>query len=81
MRNVVTCKQSAIDEDKSKEISYVPYEKTMRFPPKILIKCNVLIELYEINYNIEDEFINGAYGTCIIYTKNKNNVDVIWIVL
>jgi len=41
----------AIDEYENKEISYVAYEKTMRLPSGTLIKCNVLIELYEKNYN------------------------------
>jgi len=44
----------AIYESHSKEIGFVAYENTMRLLSIIIINCNVIVDLNEENYNIED---------------------------
>jgi len=48
-------------------------------PSKILVKQNVLVELYVGNYNIEDGLVNGADGAFRLYTNSTEGIDVVWI--
>jgi len=52
----------AIDKSNSNKISFVAYKKTMRLPTRVLIKCNVLVELYLGNYNTKYGLVNGVDG-------------------
>ena len=39
----------------------------------------MLIELFAGNYNIEDGIVNSADGIFRTYTRNKNELDIMWI--
>ena len=46
-------------------------------PTRILVKQNMLVELYASNYNIEDGLVNGVDGIFKVYTRKNKDVDVI----
>ena len=39
----------------------------------------MLVELYARNYNIEDGLVNGVDGEFKSYSKDKKQVDVVWV--
>ena len=39
----------------------------------------MLVELYAGNYNIEDDLVNGVDGAFKSYSKDKKQVDVVWV--
>ena len=59
---------------------FMCYEKSISLPAQILLKSNMLIELFAGNYNIEDGLVNGADGIFSTYTRNKNELYIIWII-
>ena len=61
------------------QVTMLTYEKTISLPARILVKQNMLVELYAGNYNIEDGLVNGADGIFKAYTRKDNYIDVIWI--
>ena len=69
----------AIDEVANNQENFPAYEKTVTLPSKILVKRNILVELYAGNYNIEDGLVNGADGAIRSYSYGKKEMDVIWI--
>jgi hypothetical protein len=69
----------AFDEVESCQEKFPTYDKTATLPLKILVKRNILVELYVGNYNIEDMLVNCVDGAFKGYSKGKNEVDVIWI--
>ena len=69
----------AIDELESYQEPMLTYEKTITLPTRILVKQNMLVELYAGNYNIEDGLVNGVDGIFKAYTRKNKDVDVMWI--
>ena len=69
----------AIDGVENNQENFPAYEKTTTLPSKILVKRNILVELYARNYNIEDGLVNGADGAMRSYSYGKKEMDVIWI--
>ena len=69
----------AIDQQECSNKNFMCYEKYISLPSQILLKSNMLIELFAGNYNIEDGLVNGADGIFRTYTRNKNELDIIWI--
>jgi hypothetical protein len=57
----------------------ISYEKTITLSTRILVKKNMLVELYAGNYNIEDDLVNGINGIFKRYTRKNKDVDIIWI--
>jgi hypothetical protein len=53
---------------------------TTIFPPQLVIKLNMRIEIYVGNYDSQDGFVNGANGSIKAYNK-IDKVDMIWIML
>ena len=39
----------------------------------------MVVELYAGNYNIEDGLVNGADGAFKSYSKDKKQVNVVWV--
>jgi hypothetical protein len=68
-----------IDEHEIYRDTMVTYEKAIALPTRILLKRNMLVELYDRNYNIEDRLVNGVDGIFKEYTKQDKDVDVVWI--
>jgi len=50
------------------------------FPLQIILKLDVLVEIYAHNYDSQDGLVNGADGILKAYT-NTDKVDVLWIKL
>ena len=59
------------DELENSKENFAIYDKTTTFPSKILLKINLLVELYARNYNIEYGLVNGVVGAFKCYSKGK----------
>ena len=69
----------AIDELEDSEENFATYDKTVILPSRILVKRNILVELFAGNYNIEDGLVNGVDGAFMCYSKRNKQCDVVWI--
>jgi hypothetical protein len=61
----------AIDENETYQDTMISYGKIIELPTIILIKKNMLVELYTGRYNIDDSLVNDIGGIFKIYTKEK----------
>jgi exonuclease III len=68
----------AIDEEEENHGNVSYHQHTTTFPSELVIKLNMLAEIYACNYDSQDGLVNGADGIIKAYTKT-DKVDVIWI--
>jgi hypothetical protein len=61
----------AIDENETYQDTMISYGKIIELPTIILIKKNMLVELYTGRYNIDGSLVNDIGGIFKIYTKEK----------
>ena len=54
------------------------HEHTTTLPLQLVLKLDVLVEIYACNYDSQDGLVNGADGILKGYTKTEK-VDVLWI--
>ena len=52
----------AIDQQQFSNEMFMRYEKSSSLPAQILLKSNMLLELFAGNYNIEYGLVNGSNG-------------------
>jgi hypothetical protein len=69
---------NAIDEEEENHGNVSYHQHTTTFPSQLVIKLNMLAEIYACNYDSQDGLVNGVDGIIKAYTKT-NKVDVIWI--
>jgi exonuclease III len=69
---------NAIDEEEENHGNVPHHQHTSTLPSQLVIKLNMLVEIYACNYDSQDGLVNGADGIVKAYTK-KDKVDVLWI--
>jgi hypothetical protein len=69
---------SAIDEHGSIAKCFA-FQKTRSLPSTIIVKRNMLVELYAGNYNTDDGLVNGVEVIFKRYTNTNNGLDIVWI--
>jgi hypothetical protein len=66
---------NAIDEEEENHGGVSYHQHTTTFPSQLVIKLNMLVEIYACNYDSQDGLVNGADGIIKAYTKT-DKVDV-----
>jgi exonuclease III len=69
---------NAIDEEEENHGNVPYHQHTTTLPSQLVIKLNMLVEIYACNYDSQDGLVNGADGIVKAYTK-KDKLDVLWI--
>jgi hypothetical protein len=69
---------NAIDENEENNGNFPTHQHTAILPSHLLIKLNMLVEMYACNYDAADGLVNGADGIVKAYT-HTDKVDVLWI--
>jgi hypothetical protein len=69
---------NAIDVEEQNHGSITYHQHTTTFPSQLVIKLNMLVEIYACNYDSQDGLVSGADGIVKAYTKT-NKFDVLWI--
>jgi hypothetical protein len=65
-----------LEEDKHGDVPYHQHTTTFHF--LLVLKFDMLVEIYVYNYYSQDGLVNGANGVLKAYTQT-NNIDFIWI--
>jgi hypothetical protein len=69
---------NAIDEEEENHDNVPYHQHTTTLPSQLVIKLNMLVEIYACNYDSQDGLVNGADGIVKAYTKTYK-FDVLWI--
>jgi hypothetical protein len=69
---------SAIDMEEDNHGDMPFHQHTTTFPMLLVLKFNMLVEIYACNYDSQDGLVNGADGVVKAYTKTYST-DVLWI--
>jgi hypothetical protein len=69
---------NAIDEEEDDHGGVRRHEHTTTFPSQLVLKLDMLVEIYACNYDSQDGLVNGADGIVKAYTKT-DKADVLWI--
>jgi hypothetical protein len=48
------------------------HQHTTSLPLQLVLKLDMLVEIYSYNYDSQDGLVNGLYGILKDYTKKKN---------
>jgi len=74
--NEIIINEIDLEEDNHGNVPY--HQHTTTFPSQLILKFDMLVEIYACNYDSQDGFVNGVDGILKAYTKTNNN-DVLWI--
>jgi hypothetical protein len=69
---------NAIDVEEDNHGDMPCHQHTTTLPLLLVLKMDMLVEIYACNYDSQDGLVNGADGVVKAYTK-KNSTDVLWI--
>jgi len=69
---------NAVDENEENNDNFPTHQHTTILPSQLVIKLNMLVEMYACNYDAPDGLVNGADGIVKSYT-HIDQVDVLWI--
>jgi len=69
---------NAINENEENNGNFPTHQHTSILPSQLVIKLNILVEMYACNYDAPDGLVNGADGIVKSYT-HIDKVDVPWI--
>jgi hypothetical protein len=69
---------NSIDLEEKNHGNVPCHQHTTTFPLQLVLKLDMLVEMYACNYDSQDGLVNGADGILKAYTKTKK-VDVLWI--
>jgi len=70
---------STIGKYGSTKANCFSFENKISLPSTIIIKQNMLVELYAGNYNTNNGLVNGVEGVFKTYTSNNNGFTIVWI--
>jgi len=63
---------NAIDETEENNDNFPRHQHTANLPSQLVIKLNMLVEMYAYNYDAPDGLVNGADGIVKSYTHTNN---------
>jgi ATP-dependent DNA helicase PIF1 len=69
---------NSIDLEEDNHGNVPRHEHSVTLPLQLVLKLEMLVEIYAYNYDSQDGLVNGADGILKGYTKTKK-VDVLWI--
>jgi hypothetical protein len=69
---------NSIDLEEDNHGNVPHHEHTTTLPLQLVLKVDILVEIYACNYDSQDGLVNGADGILKGYTKTKK-LDVLWI--
>jgi hypothetical protein len=69
---------NSIDLEEDNHGNVPRHEHTTTLPLQLVLKLDMLVEIYACNYDSQDGLVNGADGILKGYTKTKK-LDVLWI--
>jgi ATP-dependent exoDNAse (exonuclease V) alpha subunit len=69
---------NSIDLEEDNHGNVPCHQHTTTLPLQLVLKLDMLVEIYTCNYDSQDGLVNGANGILKAYTKTKK-VDVLWI--
>jgi hypothetical protein len=69
---------NSIDLEEDNHGNMQCHEHSVTLPLQLVLKLEMLVEIYSCNYDSQDGLVNGAYGILKGYTKTEK-VDVLWI--
>jgi exonuclease III len=69
---------NSIDLEEDNNGNVPCHQHTTTFPLQLVLKLDMLVEIYSYNYDSQDVLVNGADGVLKAYTKTKK-IDVLWI--
>jgi hypothetical protein len=69
---------NSIDLEEDNHGNVPCHQHTTTLPLQLVLKLDMLVEIYACNYDSQDGLVNGADGILKAYTKTKK-VDVLWI--
>lgn len=69
---------NVVDQEEENHDNFPSHLDTTTLPLEIIMKLNILVEIYTGNYDSQDVIINGADGIIKYYTKT-DDIDFIWI--
>jgi hypothetical protein len=69
---------NAIDLEEENHDNVPYHQHTTTFPSQLILKFDMLVEIYACNYDSQDGLVNGVDGIIKAYTKT-DNIDVLWI--
>ena len=69
---------NSIDLEEDNHGNVPHHEHTTTLPLQLVLKVDMLVEIYAYNYDSHDGLVNGAYGILTGYTTIEK-LDVLWI--
>jgi hypothetical protein len=64
---------NSIDEEEEYHGNVPHHQHTSTLPSQLVIKLNMLVEIYACNYDSQDGLVNGADGIVKAYTQKRQS--------